>query len=100
MIPEPPPGELLAWALANPEAVRDAVRLLNQISTMRVTVTKATQSRDENALLLAADRSLLQLPLKFSSPVSPPSGGSTVDTNLRSKFTELLSRLAALGINV
>lgn len=98
-IPAPDSSGLLAWAMKNPEAVREIVALANALRTLTPSIVRAAEVRDRSAILTAPDGSLLTLPLRFSSPVTAPTGGATIDAECRAQLTELLARLADLGMN-
>jgi len=95
-IPEPD-SALVAWALANPEAVRNAIRLLNLLSKLEVRFS-STVGPPSGGWSLVESKQNIVLPIpQLAMSVSAPAGGATIDTQCRAQLTMLLTLMRRAG---
>lgn len=92
-----------AEIITHPEKAIEAFEALAALCDLhlQLVVPSAVQTATapQPCLIGEAPKVVLSLPLKFKSRVSAPSGGATQDTELRTKFAELLDRMTETGMN-
>lgn len=93
-----PDGAILAWAIANADELKQLVQFINRVKSIQVSVTLPGSARPYS-LIDSADNAILALPLKFTTTISAPSGGATIDSQARTAITSLLTALTAVGMN-
>jgi hypothetical protein len=95
----PPGGRVLLWALQNPQAVDEAVALLNRLQRLRIDlVAPGGDSRFPLSLTDSPDVATLALPLKLPNPWAAPTNTvsrATFDTSTVTT-AQLAQRVAAL----
>lgn len=95
-----PEGNLIQWAIHNPAAVSRAIELLNKLQAMKVRIVSPSGPQVAGTSVLESDSDItILVPVKFAATISPPSGGSTVDTECRAALVLLLTALSQTGIN-
>ena len=71
-LPIPTPGEsIVAWAIRNPEAVTQALTLLQQLQAISVEIVPAGGNNSGKQSLVMSDNNIiLPIPLKLSAPIA------------------------------
>lgn len=99
-IPLPETAEgLIAWVLANPDAVRRAIELLNKIAALEYTLVQPGQRNTlRQSLVFGDDNALLPVPLMLPNAWEAPTGTLSRATFDPSTATaaQMGQRLAAL----
>lgn len=98
-IPEPPFENQFVWFTENKQAIIDLVRQHNAMASAKIAIVSTRRAQSESAFTVADGFAELRLPLQFSTSVSQPSGGSTIDTQCRAALNALLARLSEIGLN-
>ena len=90
-IPELPDDEsVIAWALANPDAVRHALRAIKLLRRAEFRLVKPSASnRAVDAFIESETNVVLSVPLQLKQPIAAASGAADVET----KFNLLLTYL-------
>lgn len=81
----PQPAEsILKWVIDNPQAVRDAVKLLNLLSAVEVrVVTSTAANRTNNPVIISGTNAILPVPLKLAAPIADSTAtAASVSTQL------------------
>lgn len=76
-----PTGPLLAWAMANPDAITNAIAFLNVMYAMQVKLMRAGVStlNQQTSLLVSDQNAILNLPILWPNGVPPDlASGSTL----------------------
>lgn len=97
-IPSPTAG-VIAWAIQNPQAVQQAIDLLNRLQCLRVDITTpGGQNRWPLTPVDSPDGMTLALPLKLPIAYAAPTGTLSRATFDQSSVTtaQLAQRVAAL----
>lgn len=99
-IPLPSGSEgLIAWVMANPEAVRQAIEALNLLLSIQVQLTVPTTTRsDQQGIVMSGERYLLPLQIKFPNNWAVATGTASRATFVTSTVTteQLAQRFMAL----
>ena len=99
-IPLPSTTEgLIAWAIANPDAVRAALELVNRIAALEYNlVPPGGRNTLKQALVFGDDNVVLPIPLQLPNPYEAPTGTLSRATFATSTVTteQLAQRVAAL----
>lgn len=101
-IPVPPQGvALLAWLAEHPDAVSEAIDVLNKLRSLQVRVAPTMGAAPSAAFgLLESDQNiLLQIPIQFRTRIQSVTAGGTTDANCRATVDALVAALSSVGIN-
>lgn len=107
-IPLPQSAEgLIAWVLANPDAVRHAIELLNKLAALEYNLVQPGQRNTlKQAIVFGDDNAVLPIPLQFPNSYAAPSGTlsrATFDTasvttaQLAQRVAALITDMRAIG---
>lgn len=93
-------ANLVAWALANPDVIRDAIARQNRMANMRVQLAvPGANNRFPLTPLDSPEQMTLGLPLMFATTIANVTAGGTTDTNCRATLNALLAALRTTGQN-
>lgn len=99
-IPLPKSSEgLIAWVLANPQAVRQAIEALNLLLSVQVQLTVPNTTRtDQQGIVMSRERYLMPIAIKFPNNWAVATGTASRATFVTSTVTteELAQRFMAL----
>ncbi len=98
-----PEGNLLAWLNDNPDAITEAIKILNLLASMQTQLVPFNRSAGPKTAIIPSDNNyLLPLPLQFGNAYAVPTGTLQRTTFATSTVTlaQLAGVVAALVIDL
>jgi hypothetical protein len=94
-----PDGNIVAWALQNPEAVAELITFLNKVRYLRVRY-QAVSGPPTGGIGLVESATDLVLPLpQFSARIPIVEAGGTTDANCRATVDRIVNSLTQINLN-